>query len=186
MHDSGSRFTKPHEEFVSFIAKVFAEENLCYAIDRDGYIHPLIDQEFSTGAVAILRGLAKVPAVQKEVDQCYAEMAKLQPSYKRAVRAMFEAIEILAKRMTSSARLDGATVKGELATIVVAKLGTDTTAQHACRKAMISFASWVDGAHFYRHGQRDDEPIDIPEPLAIQMISAGASFLRMLLDAQAR
>jgi len=179
---SGQSFVRDHEDLRNFVGAVFAEENLHYTIDRDGYIHPTVDQEFAQASASILRGLGREPAIKKEVEHCYAELAKVAPTYKIAARAMFEALEILVKRMASTSKLDSTTVRGELAKIVAGKLGTDDTSRLVCQKTMASFASWVDSAHFYRHGQKDDDPVDIPAALAIQIISAGASYLRMLLD----
>ena len=45
-----------------------------------------------------------------------------------------------------------------------------------------SFADWVQAAHPFRHGQRTEVPIVLPDDLAILLISQGASFIRWLVD----
>jgi len=172
------------KDYVKFVRNVLVEENLSYSIDNDGFVHPLVDKEFADSGASLLRGLAKEPAIKKEIEHCYSELAKIVPRYKTAVRAIFEAVEILTKRMAKTDKLDSAIVRKELTKIVVDKLSTNATSKNAYVKIMIGFASWVDGVHFYWHGQSDeDHPIDIPEELAITLVSTGASFLRLLLDA---
>lgn len=173
-------------DFIAFVGRVFDEENLKYKVDSKGFVHPIVDREFADTGNALLRGLKNEPAILKEVDHCYSELAKVHPRRKIAVRAMFEALEILVKRMVPGAtKLDSALAKGELSKLVIEKLGTDPTSKIVLQKNMIAFGSWIDSVHFYRHGQSDEDPIDVPEAVAISLVSAGAAYLRMLLDTNA-
>ena len=49
-----------------------------------------------------------------------------------------------------------------------------------------ALADWINAAHFYRHGQGSEEPVQPPLELAIAMVSSGGSFLRWIADLDAK
>jgi hypothetical protein len=53
-------------------------------------------------------------------------------------------------------------------------------------KTMQGAADWVDGLHFYRHGQGTQEPIAPSPELAVHALSTGAALLRLWVQAHAR
>jgi len=56
-----------------------------------------------------------------------------------------------------------------------------TTAKIVTSKAFDGFADWVDGMHYYRHGQGQPEPVTPPIEFAVYVLSSGAAFLRWLV-----
>ena len=47
------------------------------------------------------------------------------------------------------------------------------------------FKEWIDAAHHYRHEPGQQEPVQPPLLLVVQMVSVGASFVRWLAELDA-
>ena len=100
-----------------------------------------------------------------------------------AIRHTFEAAEILFRLICPKApRLGGAEINTHLKPLVETLYSGDQTACRASMKLLASFSDWVDGAHFYRHGQGTEEPTQAPLEIAVLAISMGASFIRWLAE----
>jgi hypothetical protein len=113
-------------------------------------------------------------------EHCLEALSRTPPEAKSAVRSMFEAVEIVFKTMCPGpSRIGDAEIKAHL----IPKLDSiypETTARQAATKLARSLAEWVNGAHFYRHGQTGKEPVEPPIEIATVLISEGSSFLRWL------
>jgi hypothetical protein len=173
--------------WIEFVGRALREENVGYTLDEKCGVHFLVDEEFERNRVSALRAAdaARYSAVRAAFEIAHQALDSTPPNTKQAVRSMFEALEILAKLMVPGAtRLNAELVKKALAGIAQGTT-TEPTERLVLEKVMHSFADYVDGVHFYRHGQATNEPIEPSVPLAVHVMAMGASFLRLLLEADA-
>lgn len=175
------------EGWRQFVERLMREENVAYRIDEAGGIHPAVDVEFEHSKESLLRGLSdpRYAAVRAALEEAHRALGIEHRNTKSAVRAMFEALEILTKLMVPSAtRLDDATVKRDLTGIVRAAYSADQVASSSAGVMMEGLAKWVNSLHIYRHGQGTEEPIAPPLGFAIHVVSSGSAWLRLLLEIQ--
>ena len=179
--------TKRAQIWMDFTARALKEENLKYRLDEQCGVHHLIDEHFEQNRESMLRGLsaAKYKSVRKSFEEAYDHLSKPPTDTKAAVRSMFEAVEIQARQMTGAQNLFAKLVTGPLLNLATERFGSDEVAITVTRKMFESFADWVDGVHFYRHGQNTIEPVAPPEGLAVHVLSTGTSFLRLLVEIDA-
>jgi hypothetical protein len=176
------------------IATIFQEENIGFRLDEAAGVHFLVDEEFDRARQCALAALQadRYSAVRAEFHVAYRALDETPPDFRTAVRAVFEANEILFKLMFSGVpRLGQKEITSNLGPRVQKLLHTDPAAHRAANKMVAAFGEWAEGAHNYRHGQPVEEPTPPPPPLALVFMSAGAGFLRWLaemdaLDATAR
>jgi hypothetical protein len=74
---------------------------------------------------------------------------------------------------------------GKLEPLLQRAHATDKVATGAAVKLLSAFKDWIDAAHFYRHEAGQQEPVQPPLTLAVQMVSVGASFIRWLAELDA-
>lgn len=146
-----------------------------------------MDEEFEKSRVATLSCLsdARYKAVSAAFEQSYHSLDSEPPSTKEAVRSNFEALEILYKLIIDAKekeRLNSAGVNSNLKRIVAEMYAKDNTAKTAGEHLLDGFCDWINALHMYRHGQKVKEPIDPPMELAINLISSGAGYLRILVE----
>ncbi len=173
-----------HAKWIKEIGSIFQEENVGYIVDDQGGVHPAVDAEFEHNKASTIKGLgsSRYNGVLTEFEKAYAELDKILPDGKNAMRSAFEAVEILFKLMFPAQRLGGAEIKQHLEPVVKAQLSADKTASHATIKMLAGFSDWVDGVHYYRHGQGEEEPVQPPLSLAVLTVSTAASYLRWLAE----
>jgi hypothetical protein len=94
---------------------------------------------------------------------------------------VFLAAENVFKLITSKDRL-GAKEADDLGPIIDKLYATDDTARNCARKMRASFKDWVDAAHFYRHEPGTEDVAQPPLPLAVYLVSTGATHLRWLAE----
>lgn len=175
------------EDWRQFVERLMREENIAYRIDGQGGIHPTVDIEFEHSKESIVRGLSdpRYAAVRAAFEEAHRALGVEHRNTKAAVRAIFEALEILTKLMVPSAtRLDDATVKRDLAGIVQAAYAADQMTRSAAGIMMGGLAKWVNSLHIYRHGQGTEEPTAPPLGFAVHVVSSGSAWLRLLLEIQ--
>lgn len=175
------------EGWREFVERVMREENIAYRIDDAGGIHPAVDIEFEHSKESLVRGLSdpRYAAVRAALEEAHRALGVEHRNTKSAVRAMFEALEILTKLMVPGAtRLDDATVKRDLASIVRVAYSADQVARSSAGVMMEGLAKWVNSLHIYRHGQGTEEPTAPPLGFAIHVVSSGSAWLRLLLEIQ--
>lgn len=171
-----------------FVARVLKEENMGYRLDEQCGVHFFVDEAFERGRQSIIPALgqARYAGVLAAFEGAYSALDSEPQDAKHAVRLIFEAVEILAKLMHPRAtRLDkqiAETIRDQAKASYVG----DETACRAADKMFASLVDWVDGLHFYRHGQGGEEPVMPPLDMAIFAISSGTGYLRWLLDIDAR
>jgi hypothetical protein len=169
------------------VRQIFAEENLAYAIDDVGGVHPAIDQEFQRNIVSSIAAL-QAPRYQnigQFIESALAHLTAEPPNYKQAWRAMLSAVEGLFGLMFPYVRLSVEEIERCLLPLVLAAYQADPAAQGAARAMVSGLQNWLEASHIYRHRPG---AADVPQPpadVAILAISYAASLVRWLagLDA---
>jgi len=162
--------------------RIFAEEHLRYVINDAGGVRFSADTEFERNVQATIQGLShsSLNGALASYQHCLESLSRSPPEAKSAVRSMFEAIEIVFKTSCPGPPRIG---NDEIKQYLIPKLNSiyfDPTAKQSAVKLARSLAEWVNSAHFYRHGQTGEEPVEPPFELATVLISEGSSFLRWL------
>ena len=103
-HFSTTRFAQLWHDHVSLALK---EENMGYRLDDSGVVHYHIDEEFERNRVSTIAALGDVryTSVLEAYNSAYRHMDHPMDT-KAAVRSMFEALEILAKKMVDTSNLN--------------------------------------------------------------------------------
>ena len=87
--------------------------------------------------------------------------------------------------MFNAQRLGSAEIRQHLLPTIAQMHGDDATARQAANKLAQSLCDWVDGVHFYRHGQAVEEAQQPPIGLTVALVSGAASYLRWLAELDA-
>ena len=172
-------------EWLSFVQRVFKEENLHYRVDKEGIVHYLVDEEFERNRISVLKCFERkrYEGVKAAFEDAHRQLDSDPINTKAAVRSMFEGIEILTKLMLPGiTRLNKSAVQKELKEIAFKKYAHDEIASKTIGIIFDGFSEWVDALHNYRHGQGKEEPIEPPLEFAVYVLSSGASFLRWLIE----
>jgi hypothetical protein len=174
----------------SFVSRALREENVGYVLDEKCGVHYAVDGQFEQQRASLLQSLdvKRYAAVRAAFEDAHRHFSTTPQDLKAAVRSMFESIEILTKLMVKTDRLTAKVVSTDVKALAQAVYGGDAVAQRAIGRAVDGFADWVDGMHYFRHGQSEEEPVAPPLGFAIYVLSSGASFLRWLvsLDSSSR
>jgi hypothetical protein len=170
--------------WLKFVQHVMTEENLGYQIDEKGVVHYFVDQEFERNRLSVLSGLGgqRYKGVLKEFEDSHQKLISRPQDTKGSVKAIFEANEIIFKLMLSAERLTSSNVKSKLTPVVKNIYEEDATATKAAEHLINAFCDWIDAGHMYRHGQGEEEPVQPPLAIAIEMVSIGSSYLRWLVE----
>lgn len=173
--------------WLSFVERVFKEENLGYSIDQQCGVHYFIDEEFEKNRLSALSCLTdtRYSAVVTSFDDSHNKLDSQPPDTKGAVRSIFEALEILYKLIVDAedkTRLNSHGVNNNLKPMMQKLYKGDNIAWKSAEYLLSGLCDWIDAAHMYRHGQKVEEPKSPPIGLAIQMISSGAAYLRWLVE----
>jgi hypothetical protein len=99
-----------------FVERVFKEESLGYKLDSKCGVHYFVDEEFERNRFSALSVLSKpqYAGIRAAYEAAYRHMDSVPADSKAAVRAMFEAIEILVKQMTQAKNLSKKVVENSL------------------------------------------------------------------------
>lgn len=178
-------------EWRDFIDRVFTEENVGYRIDGEGIVRYFVDQEFERNRSSSLRCLddPKFNAVAAEFENAFRKLSDQPPDTKSAVRAIFEAVEILVKWIVDGGkvtRLGPAEVDKYLKPLAGQVYNENKVALDSANQVLNSLSDWINANQMYRHGQKVEEPAPPPLELAVVIVSAGASFLRWLVELDSR
>jgi hypothetical protein len=170
--------------WLRFVQRVLTEENLGYAVDDKGVVHYFVDQEFEKNRLSVLSGLEgqRYKGVLEEFEDSHQKLISIPQDTKGSVRAIFEANEILFKLMLNAERLSSQNVRDKLIPTVKDIYKGDATASKSADNLLKAFCAWIDAAHMYRHGQKEEEPVKPPLTIAIELVSMGASYLRWLVE----
>jgi hypothetical protein len=176
-------YTHNDKEWMNFVERVFKEENLGYKLDSKCGVHYFVDEEFERNRFSALSGLMKpqYAGIRAAYEDAYRYMDSIPADSKAAVRAMFEAIEILVKQMVQTNNLNKYSVEKLLKDKCMPLYSDNEISQKVLSQMFDGFAQWVDAIHNYRHGQPNDEPVAPTEDMCIYILSSGSSFLRWLI-----
>lgn len=122
--------------------------------------------------------------MRAEFESAHEKLSQVPPDTKDAIRAAFEAMEILTKLMVGSKklkRLGSAEVEKYLKPMVKNAYTDDEVALNAANQFLSGLSDWINAAQIYRHGQEVEEPAEPPVDLAVAMVSTGAAYLRWLV-----
>ena len=172
-----------------FVERTFKEENLSYRVDRKCGIHPAVDQEFDRNRVSSLAVLSepRYATVLHAAEAAFKQLDALPMDGKGAARNIFEAAESMTKIISgSSSNLDEGFVNKELRRIVDKVFVADDQLKSTAGRLLSGFGKWVDAVHPFRHGHDRNQPLVLPEDIAVLAVSQGASFLRWLADLDRR
>lgn len=174
--------------WLSFVARVIKEESMGYQLDEKCGVHFFVDEAFERNRQSIVSSLGstRYSGVQVAFEGAYDALEKEPQDTKNAARLIFEAIEILAKLMQpKAARLDRQLAE-DIRDQAKSLYGGDVTACRVIDKMFAGLVDWIDGLHFYRHGQGVEDHVAPPLDMAIFAISSGTSYLRWLLEIDAK
>lgn len=169
----------------SFVGRALVEENVGYRLDDDCGAHYLVDAEFEHNRISTIRmlGDARYTAVRTALESAYAYLNPVALDTKAAVRSMFEALEIQARLMVAQTQnLSRSLAQKQLKDLAFAALSTDETARLVLDATFDAFGTWINGLHYYRHGQSTTEPVAPPLELAVHILATGSAYLRLLVD----
>ena len=163
------------------IETVLREENTAYTIDQSGMIHFYVDEEFEAvriSSIELLNQTGLTGAI-RHFDEGLRYLDGANPSTRKAIVGVFEAVEAVAKELTGQARLDKKVVSNHLGPLL--KGATECVNEHrSLQKLLTSFGEWVDACHFYRHTQKEDQAAPPSIDTAVMYMQAGSAYLRRL------
>ena len=166
--------------------RIFEQENVSYRVDKQGGVHFLHDEEFVHTLHATIAGLSD-PRYANSLDRFESGISAINgatPDGKTGIRNVFEATEGLFRLMFSRAPRLTADQVGVLEPILQRRYAKDGTAAGASAKILASFKDWIEACHFYRHEPgKPDEIAQPPLEIAIHLMSLGAAFIRLLIEA---
>ncbi len=179
----GMRNPRLNEWFLETSRRIFSEERLSYRIDDRGGVHFKVDAEFAANTNATMTAIEapRYANVRTEFEKGTSALSNAIPDGKEAIRGVFGVAECLYRLMfVKAAKLTSADATKALGAAAQSLYASDPVAQRAASKMVNAFADWVDACHNYRHEQGTEEPSQPPLDLAIEIVSAGAGFVRWL------
>ena len=168
----------------TFISRVLREENVGYRLDGSGGVHFFVDEEFDRNRVSLIFGLTSQPAVSELFSKAYSFLDASPPDTSSAVKAIFEAIEVLYKHLVDAGGkdiLNSYGIQNKIKPLFQQAHNENPIEAKALDHMMDSLCDWIDAGHMYRHGQKVEEPAPPTLEFAVLYLSQGASYLRLLL-----
>jgi len=174
--------------WIDHVTKAFEEENVGYRLGGDGIVHPFVDSEFEANRAAALEGLTGESFGEAKQDFEAAFRHLRNGEGKQAIRMMFPAVEVAAKVLYPGAisRLMPNEIEKNVAPTLERKYAGNQPAISAGKLMLGAFKDWIAAAQLYRHGQEVSEPADPPQDFVVAFVSAGATFLRWLIELQSQ
>jgi hypothetical protein len=168
----------------SHVETIINEENLRYRIDELCIVHPHIDFEFEknrTSSIASLDG-ARFNEARADLEAAYLHLRNDEG--KQAIRMMFPAVETTIKVLFPGmlSRLMPNEVDKILKPLILSRYHGNDPAIESGNRMMESFKDWIIASQPYRHGQEVQDCSPPPIDLVVAFISAGAMFVRWIVD----
>jgi hypothetical protein len=164
--------------------RIFEEENLAYRVGTNGIVHPFVDAEFEVNQASAIEALS-----QSRFDEARsgfeASFRHLRDGNGReALRMMFPAVETAAKVLFPGAfaRLMPNEVDRHIVPRMQARYAGNQPAIDAGNQLLGGMKSWINAAQLYRHGQEQQERVEPPMDFVIAHLSAGATYLRWMIE----
>lgn len=175
----------PHADaWLKFVQGALREENMAYTVDEKCGVHHYVDEEFQRNRHSALKALEapRYAGARVAFEDAFRHF-DLQPAdTKSAVRSAFEAVEIVARLILPDAKnLNRWMVENRLKTLAV-QAAKDEHEADAMNKIFDGVAQWVDGLHYYRHGQGVERAVAPTLTLTVYAISTAAAVLRWLVE----
>jgi hypothetical protein len=173
-----------HELWLSEVSRIFKEQNLAYRFDNDAVAHPYVDEEFESNRQSALEALRHpiFGEARTDFEASYRHLRGRE--YKQAIRMLFPAVEVAAKVLFPGAfsRLMPNEVDKHLKPRLEQRYVGNEPAMNAGCLLLEGLKSWIRATQPYRHGREQREPAEPPEDFVIAHLSAGASYLRWMID----
>jgi hypothetical protein len=165
-------------------ARILQEENLAYRIDAQGIVHPYPDAEFAINSASALAALDQAEFAEARGDFVEAMRHLRNGEGKQALRMMFPAVESAAKVLFPNKFAGLATneVEKHIKPALEARYAGNEPAIRAGKLLLDGMKDWINAAHQYRHGQGEPEPADPPDDFVVAHLSAGATYLRWMIE----
>lgn len=170
------------DDFKRFVNKVFKEEKLPYLMTDDGKVVNSPDQEFEDNRVSSINCLSepRFNAALVASNHAFEDFHADPPRYKSALRNIFEANEVVFKKITNAKALTAHWIEQHKSKFL--SLTTDTTSNTAQEQILESYKAWTTAFHNYRHGQNVSTYDPPTSEFTILALSTGAAFLRWIVS----
>jgi hypothetical protein len=179
--------SRQRDLWVRAVRFIFMQENLRYRVDDLGGVHYSPDEAFERVRVSAIGALQakRYGNAAAEVDRAYKALDEQPMNGKGAVKAIFEAAEIIFRLFvgdTKCQRLGTDEIETFLAPMLAQHYAADEPAKRSASLLAKSFKQWVASAQFQRHGQPVEEPYQPPAEIALTLLSQGTAFVRWLAE----
>jgi len=176
------------EEYLKAIASALTDEQMGFRIDAHGVIHFAVDEVFEGERVAALASLDNpvMASARQAYESVFRHLDHHPPDTLSAVRAMFEAVEIVAKQLCPPHKnLHVNLCRTELRQRCLAVVNGNAVESRVWEGMFSGMAEWVSALHNYRHGQPETTAAPTTA-LTIYVVSSGTAYLRLLADISVR
>jgi len=155
------------EKWLAFVKQVFEEEHLGYRLDSRGGVRRRVDEQYerNRASTVVLLDQSRYGAVRDEFEN--SDKFLTEGKTKEAVVALYVAVEILSKLMTSRgiSQLGSKEVNAYIRPIVENTYASDEVARTSANRLLTGLCDWINSAQGYRHGQHTEEPAPPPMDL---------------------
>jgi len=163
---------------------VFLEENMSYRLGDNDIVRPFVDEEFQRNRTAAFAALddARFGEARDGFEDAFRHLRNGEG--KQAIRMMFPAVETAFKVLFPGrfSALDVSGIDSALRPQLHAKCRGNQPAIDSGRQLLEAFKRWIIASQPYRHGQEVQEPAEPPQELVVAHLSAGATFLRWMIE----
>ncbi|MDH0851792.1 hypothetical protein N5D66_27920 [Delftia tsuruhatensis] len=186
--EAGNTMERKRNAWQAFVTALFREESLAYRVDEKGGVHYLVDAEFEIVRIASISGLgeARYRNVHDALDKAYAFLDEKSIDTKSSARSAFEALEILAKLIYPEAQSLGKKMVIEKLKPLVLQDSEDVPHEKMAGAILDSLAEFVNGVHYYRHGQPEENIVAPPFGVAVYILSQVSNAIRFLIPVDKR
>jgi hypothetical protein len=166
--------------FRDAVRRAMQDEHLGLRITDDGVVHLAVDEDFVVTERATLMHLEdpRLKTTRDAYESAFKFMDSHPPDTLQAVKAVFEAVEVLATQLVPAKNLHNKLCTNQLKALCVPALTSDPSEVSVLEKMFDGMAEWVDGIHFYRH-RKWHTPAPSMET-AVFVITSGSAYLRLL------
>jgi hypothetical protein len=174
----------PYLAWQNEVSRILEEQNLAYRLDEDAIVHPFVDEELEVNRASTLAALSepRFAEARRDFEAAYRHLR--HGSGKEALRMMFPAVEVAAKVLFPGrfAGLAANEVDRHILPALDRGYAGNQPAITAGRLLLGGMKSWINASHLYRHGQEQQEPAEPPIDFVIAHLSAGATYLRWMIE----
>lgn len=169
-------------EFLKIVRQIFSDHYMKYSIDDKCGFHPFIDQGFEYIRYTTLSSLGgtEFETARLRIEEAERAMIGSHFSGVLAIRSIFSAAENVFKMMYGGDSLKNKEIMDKMQKDIEILFRNSGENLRAAQRQVKGFASWVDGAHNYRHESGTPAPSEPPHDLAVHMISTGLAHVRWL------